>query len=184
MHVSALWILWNRGATNHRLSTITLSASSGWLVSPVLPNTYRFWAFIRRKDECPLVKWCAVLYWVQWTQYGCASLTFIMMNQKVQLTRVAFTYTQFDGEKKHLEDISVIWRKMKHFSKSNGSICIALEGLTLACVLFCFYMDYFKKTSLSVAILVWKPMLCWSYSLGCEKLPNHPDQYLFSRLHL
>lgn len=37
---------------------------------------------------------------------------------------------------------------MKHFSKSNGSICIALEGFTPVYVLLCFYTAYLKKNLL------------------------------------
>lgn len=98
----------------------------------------------RMNDECPLVKWCAVLYWVQWTQYGCI-INIHNDEPKGAVDKSCIYLHSVWWRKKRLEDISSIWRKMKHFSKSNGSICIALEGLTLACVLLCFYMDDLKK---------------------------------------
>lgn len=143
MHASALWTLWNEGVTNHRLFMITLSAASGWLVSPVLPSIYRFWAFIRRTDESPLVKPSDALCFTECN--GPSGDMIININNhepKGAVDKGCICLHVVSWSKKHLVEISMIWRKIKHFSKNNGSICTALEGFTPACVLLCFYMDY------------------------------------------
>lgn len=91
---------------------------------------------------------CAVLYWVQRTQYGYASLTLVMMNEKVQLTKLAFVYVWFDEVKAFSRDLinlkenETLQKKQCQYLQCPGG------GFTPACVLLCFYMDCLKKNLL------------------------------------
>lgn len=144
-------------------SSWSLRGASGWLVSPVLPNTFRFWAFIRRRDECPLgspVMCCALLSAMD--PAGTCIINIHKHEPKGAVDKSCICLHVVWWSKKHLVDIFLIWRKMKHFSKNNGSICTALEGGSHLHVYFFGFVQI-----ITTAILVWKSMLCWSYSLDC-----------------